>query len=302
MRTWLAQHWSALALVAGRMVRAPLASLLTVIVGGAALSLPAGLYLLVQNAEMLAAAVPAKPQISLFLALDAKQDTANRIKAELGRYSGVKGFRFVPRDQALRELQQGAGLDDMMKGLERNPLPDAFVVEPAGTDPDALERMRADFARWPGVEHVQLDSAWARRLHALLALGRQAALILTVLLGFALAVIIGNTIRLQILTQREEIEVSKLIGASDPFIRRPFLYYGALHGLIGGLAAWAIVGISILLLNQNVVELSRLYASDFRLHGISLGDSMGLLAFSSALGWAGAFLAVGRYLRRIDPR
>lgn len=302
MRAWLGHHRSALGLVLRRMLRAPLASLLTVVVGGAALSLPAGLYLLVQNVQTLAEALPAEPQISLFMALDAKPEATRRVKTELGRYAGIKNFRFVPRDQALRELEQGAGMGDVMQGLAQNPLPDAFVVTPASTDPGVLERMGADFSRWPGVEHVQLDSAWAKRLHALLALGRRTALILGALLGFALAVIVGNTIRLQILTQREEIEVSKLIGASDPFIRRPFLYYGALHGLIGGLAAWTIVGIGILLLNQDVTQISRLYASDFSLHGLPLHDGASLLALSTGLGWAGAFLAVGRYLRRIDPR
>jgi len=152
------------------------------------------------------------------------------------------------------------------------------------------------------VESAQLDSAWAYKLEALLKFGRILVLILASLLSLALVAITFNTIRLQILTQREEIEVSKLIGATNAFIRRPFLYFGAIQGLLGGIAAWLIISISLLLLNHQLAALAQLYASQFALHPMSLGDSLTLLLFSMYLGWLGAWLSVARHLSQIEPR
>jgi len=214
----------------------------------------------------------------------------------------VHAIRFVPRADALRGLEAATGLSDVVKTLQQNPLPDAFVIEPASGDPAVLDRFRDEARGWPKVAHVQLDSAWARRLAAFMDFGQQAALLLAALLGLALVAVTGNTIRLHILTQREEIEVSKLIGATSAFIRRPFLYFGALQGLSGGLAAWLIVDAAIFLLNDNVARLASLYASDFRLRFLSIDGGLALLGFAALLGWLGAFLSVSLYLRRIEPR
>jgi cell division transport system permease protein len=186
--------------------------------------------------------------------------------------------------------------------LSQNPLPDAFIVHPKPSGAQALEGLRAELAKLPRVEKAQLDSAWAYKLEALLKFGRVLVLILASLLSLALVAITFNTIRLQILTQREEIEVSKLIGATNSFIRRPFLYFGAIQGLLGGIMAWLIISISLLLLNHQVVALAQLYASQFELHTLSLGDSLTLLLFSMYLGWLGAWLSVARHLSHIEPR
>jgi cell division transport system permease protein len=191
-------------------------------------------------------------------------------------------------------------LTDALGDLEKNPLPDAFVIHARNADPATIEAMQREFSGWPHVEHAQLDAAWVKRLYALLQLGNKVVLILAGLLGFALVAIIGNTIRMQILTQREEIEVSKLIGATDRFIRRPFLYAGTLHGLVGGITAWGILYAALYAFNLSVDDLARLYASDFRLRPLGLEASLLLVSCSALLGWLGSYWAVSRYLSRLE--
>lgn len=295
----LSQHWQILLLTLKRIFRTPFASLLTILVMGIALSLPAGLYVLLENVERLGGNMEGAPQISLFLMRDIKPDEIGQLETQLQRHPEVRELRFIPRDQALREISRNTGLEDITSSLEQNPLPDAFVIHTRDTSPETLEALRQEFQQWPKVEIAQLDSDWAKRLYALLELGRRAVLILALLLSFALVAITGNTIRLHILTQREEIEVSKLIGATDHFIRLPFLYYGALQGLAGGATAWLIIGLSIHALNGSVARLASLYGGSFSLGTLNGGDSLSLLLFSGWLGWLGAYLAVSQHLRRL---
>ena len=234
---WLTQHWFTLTGTLQRLLRDPLSTLFTVLVIGIALSLPTGLYLLLQNVSQVAGSLATTPQITLFLALDADKQNIAALQSSLKQRAEIANIRFVPRAEALREIKQNVGLGEVVESLQHNPLPDALVLNLANIDPTAVEKLRAELSQLPKVAHVQLDSAWIKRLDALLKFSRQAALILAVLLSFALVAITGNTIRLQILTRREEIEVSKLIGATDPFIRRPFLYFGAVQGLAGGIGA-----------------------------------------------------------------
>jgi cell division transport system permease protein len=174
---------------------------------------------------------------------------------------------FIPRARALADLKRNAGLSDVLDNLRQNPLPDAFVATGVDSRPETLERLRDTAVQWPKVAHVQLDSEWARRLDAALRLGRTAILILGLLLSSALVAVTFNTIRLQILTRREEIEISKLIGATNPFIRRPFLYFGGLQGLAGGLMAWGVLSVAVLLLNRDLSSLAALYSASFRIAG-----------------------------------
>jgi cell division transport system permease protein len=302
MMNWLRQHRLALGLILGRFAHAPFSGLLAMIVFGVTLSLPLGLYTVIENVRLVAGNVRLEPQITVFLSPGANADSAKQVESRLNKLTAIEQFRFIQRDQALQELLQSTGLADMAAGLERNPLPDAFVIEPKSINPGELENLRKDLMKLPKVDKVLLDTAWAERLNAMVRLGRDVTMILAVLLGFALVVITSNTIRLQILSQREEIEVSTLIGATDAFIRRPFLYHGVLQGLGGGLAAWLIVSLGLQLLNVGIADLAKLYAAQFRLLPLGVGDILGLLLFSSLLGWLGAFLAVERHLRRIEPR
>lgn len=300
MMNWLSQHRLALGLILGRLAHAPFSSLLAMLVFGVTLSLPLGLYTLIDNVKLVAGHVRLEPQITVFMSPGADADSVRQVESRLKEFKAIDQFRFIQRDRALQELQQSTGLVDVAAGLERNPLPDAFVIEPKSINPDELDKLRIALTKLPRVDKVLLDTAWAERLNAMVRLGRDVALILAVLLGFALVVIASNTIRLQILSQREEIEISTLIGATDAFIRRPFLYHGVLQGLGGGLAAWLIVSLGLQLLNVGIADLAKLYAAQFHLLPLGTDNILSLLLFSSLLGWIGAFLAVERHLRRIE--
>jgi len=299
MKLWLRQHHQAFQLVIARMWCTRLTTLMMLGVLGVTLSLPAGLYVVLDNLGTLAGSIESDPQISLFLALDANTEVIKDIDKRLHGHHDIKDYRYVSRDAAWNELQHNAGLEDLAGGLEKNPLPDAYIVHAANNDPATVEQLRQELQQWPGVEHAQLDAAWVKRLYSLMQIGRQAVLVLASLLGFALLAIIGNTIRLQILTQREEIEVSQLIGATDAFIRRPFLYAGVLHGVGGGLAAWLILYGALSAFNLSIDELARLYASDFRLHMLNAQACAVLILAAALLGWLGSFWAVSRYLTSI---
>jgi cell division transport system permease protein len=214
----------------------------------------------------------------------------------------VREARYIPREQALKDLQATEGLAEVVAALNRNPLPDAWVVRPRAAPGAELEALAQELRAQPAVAHVQADAAWARRLAALAGTARLAIALLAALLAFGLVAITFNTIRLQILTQRAEIEISKLIGATDAFIRRPFFYLGAVQGLAGGLLALVLVWGGLAALNTGVADLASSYGSSFRLAFLAPGDALTLLPFSCFLGWLGAYLSVSRYLLEIEPR
>jgi len=301
MSNWLRQHWQTLVLTLRRLGRSPGATLLNVMVIGIALALPLGGYMLLQNLGAVAHRVAGTPQVSLFLARDADKADIAALEARLKQLPGVRGLRFISREQALQDLKQSENFADVLSALQTNPLPDAFVLETAGGAAE-LEQLEPQLKALPKVAHVQLDSAWVKRLESLLQLGRTAVLILAALLACGLVAVTFNTIRLQILTQKDEIEVSKLIGATDAFIRRPFFHLGLIQGALGGLAALAIVYLSTLILNRSIGELAQLYGSDFRLSFFGPGDCLALLAFAAILGWLGAYMSVSRHLSGIEPR
>jgi cell division transport system permease protein len=300
--SWLFAHLDTLKDTLSRLLQQPFAALLNVVVFSIALSLPSAFYLGIDNLSRFSRQITGDPQISLFLSLDADKADSAEIERRLRAHDGVEEFRYIPRDQALQRLKRSSGMADVLAELEGNPLPDAFVVTASSGDPSALESLRNDVTGWPKVEHVQLDSDWARKLDAALRIGQLLVMLLGIMLSIALIAITFNTIRLQILTRRDEIEVSKLIGATNPFIRRPFLYFGSIQGLAGGAGAWLFVTVAVEVLNMGLAELAGLYGTSLRLQGLSLGQSVGLLAAAGSLGWLGAWLSVSRHLSAIDPR
>jgi cell division transport system permease protein len=235
----------------------------------------------------------------VFLAPDAGQDEVRSIEQRLRQQPLVADVKYIARDVALAELERSAGLADVEATLGRNPLPDAFVATVRGGDPSAIEALRKEVATWPRIGHVQSDSQWAQRLQALLQLGRAVVLLLAVLLGALVAAITFNTIRLQILARKEEIEVSKLIGATDGFVRRPFVYLGLLQGLAGAAIALGIVGAALWVLNREVAALATLYGTRFRLTGPDLLVALSVLAGAGLLASAGAWLSAAKYLKDI---
>ena len=295
MMNWLYLHLRAIGHALGRLAGQPLGTLLSALVVGIALSLPGGGYLLLDNVSSLVRGVSGTPEISVFLAVDAGAPDVAAIEQRLKAEPGLASYRFVPRDEGLRQLE-AAGLGDVLGGLKSNPLPDAFVIAPRGENPAVFAELAARMQAWPKVAHVQLDSAWVERLHALLGLGRSAVLILAGLLGFALIIVTFNTIRLQILTQRQEIAVSRLLGATDPFIRRPFYWFGGLQGMLGGLVALGTIWLGVQALGQPVARLAETYGAVFQLSGPDWRAALAIVAFAALLGWLGAVISVRRHL------
>jgi cell division transport system permease protein len=302
MMAWLRLHGQALRGALAKLARQRLASLLNALVIGVALALPAGGYAVLENLRGVASRFSLEPQVSVFLSPDSKAGDADAVGRRLGEDRRVASARYVPRDEALKSLARTEGFAEIVAALEKNPLPDAFVLKLRDPDPAALEALAVELRALPAVAHVQADSSWARRIAALVEIARVAMLILAALLAVGLLAVTFNSIRLQILTQRDEIEVSRLLGATDGFIQRPFYYLGAVQGLAGGLVALGAVAGGITLLNQGVRRLAATYGSSFELLLLGPGDALALLAFASLLGWLGANLSVSMYLREIEPK
>ncbi|UJP04622.1 MAG: permease-like cell division protein FtsX [Nitrosomonas sp.] len=299
---WLSQHGHVLLFTIKQLLLKPVANLCSIWVIGIALSLPAGLYLVIDNLQSLSGQAAGTPQMSLFIKTDTAWESIVEIKQRLEADSKIIDFQFIPKDVALQQLQHSNGLTDIAVNLGKNPLPDAFVVHLQETTPEALQQLHATMQNWPEIEFVQFDSDWIERLNAILDLGRSVVLMLSILLSAAIIAIMFNTIRLQILTKREEIEISKLIGATDSFIQRPFLYFGAIQGLAGGIVAWLIIAIVIDTMNHQLIELATLYDTDLQLQFLSSADSISLLIFSSWLGWLGARISVASHLWQIESK
>ena len=296
MSAWLRQHRQAFGAALRRLARA--AGIMSALVIGVALSLPAGSYALLESLRALTARLTLEPQISVFLPLEARRADAEALGAKLRADRRIGAVRFVSRAEALKELKQVAGISEVIAAIGRNPLPDAFVVSASA---ERVEALAADLGRLPGVAHVQADALWAQRLAALQGIGRVGLGLLAALLGAALVAVTFNTIRLQILTRRDEIEVSKLIGATDAFIRRPFYYFGLLQGLAGGVVALGIVAAVLALLNRELRPLAQSYGASFSFAFPPPADALAIVLLAGVLGWLGARLSVNRHLREIEP-
>lgn len=294
----LSQHFSALKGAWRRLTASLLNTLLSLIVIGVALALPTAGWVVLDNMQQFAGQATGTQQISLFMHTEANRKHVAEIESRLNDSESGR-WRFVPRDEALKRLKSIEGMGEIVAGLTRNPLPDAFIVEPADTRPEAMEELAATFRTWPSIAHVQLDSAWSRRLDAFLRVGKLAVMLLAGVFASALIAVTFNTIRLQILAQAAEIEVARLIGATDAFIRRPFHYFGALQGGLGGLFAVALVIGAGHLLAGPFDELLALYQDNsFAIRGLTPQLAAWVAGAGAVLGWLGAQLSVAIHLRR----
>lgn len=303
MSPWFRQHGFALRAALSTVSKSPGSFLFNVLVVALALTLPFTGITLLDNVRPLSEQLSVDPEISVFLKTDTArpeaQALAPRIRAIAGRTASVD---FVAREQALEALRERSSMGDVLATLGENPLPDSYVLKLQGfasagaaEHVDAMvERLRA----LPGVETVQVDSAWVKRLAALLAMLRLALLLLAATLGVVVIAVVFNTIRLQVLTQKDEISVAKLLGATDNFIHRPFYYTGALLGLCAGAVALGVVALALVPLNGAIAEFARLYASNFQLAPLGGLEVAGLLAIAAGLGLVGAMLSVKRHLAR----
>ena len=308
MTAWIRQHWFALGHALRHLARPRSGFLLNVLVVAIALALPfAGLTVL-ENIRPVSEQLAVEPEISIFLAMETPRDKATALAPQIRRIAQdgrrAAKLEFVSRENALNVLKNRSGLGDTVAALGSNPLPDAYVLKLAGFD-DAADAARIDtiagqLKSLPGVEHVQVDSAWVKRLAALLHVLRVALAFLAATLGVVVIAVVFNTIRLQVMNQRDEIEISRLVGATDRFIYRPFFYTGALLGLCAGALALGAVAVALYPLNDAIAEFARLYASEFRLAPLGVLPTAALLAVSAALGLLGAMLSVRRHLARLN--
>lgn len=299
MIAWLRHQKRALASALDRLRSQWLGTLLTALAMGVAISLPAGLYLALDNLGRVAGDLPAQPEISVFLDADASAAQKQALEARL-KAADIAKAHFVPRDRALEALAATQGLGDIAAGLPSNPLPDAWIVQPGSSARDELVRIADELGKLPGVAETHLDSVWADRLQAALDAGRLVVWLLASLFAVALVAISGNAIRAQVLARRDEILVSRLIGATDRYIRRPFLYLGALQGLFGGLAAVGVLAVAGTLLRGPVDRLASLYGSGFQLAPPAPVEILAVLAFTALFGWLGAWLSVTRTLHQVE--
>ncbi len=279
-----------------RLSMTPVNTMLAVLAIGIALALPAGGQMLLSNLRQIAHHNATKPQISLYLSLNADRDSATNVLANLTKHPAVGSAELLPREATLKRMRQSPGLKDVIDALPGNPFPDALVITPKDDGAEAMELFAAELRTWPKVEHVQLDSAWVKRIDALLKVGRTGVVMLGSLLAIGLIAITFNVIRLQVMTMRAEIEVSQLLGATDGYIRRPFLYFGSFLGIFGGVFAWGLVSIATETVRTPVSELTDLYGVQLVLTGLGGQDVVFLIVGAALLGWLGAALSLRQHL------
>jgi cell division transport system permease protein len=303
-RTYLARHAQVTLESLGRLYRNGLATWMTAMVIGIALALPAGLYLLLANLDRLSDTWEGQAGLSVFLKDDIKGDAAARVADRVRAWPEITGVTLVTPEQALEEFTQRSGFADLLAALEENPLPVVLLVSPAvnHTDPASAGALQEKLRQLPETDLVQLDLQWVQRLAAILETARRAVLLVSALLALAVLLMVGNTIRLEIQNRREEIVVSKLIGATNGFVRRPFLYSGVWYGVLGAILAWVVVELGFRLLEAPVQRLVGLYEGSFALQTQPGRLLLLLLGGGISLGLLGSWLAVGRHLKAVEPR
>lgn len=300
---WFARHAGTAVAALGRLSRQPFASLMTILVIAVTLALPAAMHLVVKNARSLSASWDNALDFSVYLQQDMTGEQAERLAGLVDQRADVDSVTFISADDALEEFRLTSGFGDALDHLTTNPLPHTLVVRPAaGITEVAIGVLNEELGNLPEADFVQVDTEWVRRFHAILAILERAIFIGAALLGAAILIIIGNTIRLDIQNRREEIEVTKLIGASNAFVRRPFLYSGFWYGLAGGLLALVLVWYGLYALEAPVARLSGLYESSFSVLALGVAESFAIVAAGIGLGLTGSWIAATRHMRRIEPK
>jgi len=295
---WWDHHLHSIVYSLGRAMRKPWATLLTMAVMALALALPLGLSIALDNLKQFAGSVQQSRDINVFLKTDIDAAAANALAATLRGRADVAAVALRTPEQGMAELRDSAGLGEALDALDDNPLPTLLIVTPAAAD-DA--QLAASLSALPQADLVQHDALWRKRLDGWLRFGERLVQVLSVLLGAGAALVVGNTVRLDIQSRREEIGVLQLLGASDGFIRRPFLYLGAWYGFGAGVLALGLIAASGLALGPPLAELADSYGSHFALHGLDALHSAFVLLGTLLLGWLGAWLVTGHFLRQTRP-
>lgn len=298
---WLLHHLQSMVFSLGKIYQTPTTTIMTVAVIGITLSLPGGFYLFLKNIDAISGDFRSTTQISLFLDLDVKEDRARALEKEIAGLQQVKATQFISREASLQEFRRDSGFGKSIDTLSSNPLPHTIVVEPGEIDTFTARNLLNSLQAMPEVAIAKLDTEWLERLYTIVEIARRSVTIVTVLFAFAVLLIIGNTIRLDIQNRYQEIVVTKLIGATDAFIRRPFLYGGVWYGFLGGIISWLIVELGYLAISGPLERLNLLYQSQMSLITFSLHDFLILILSSTLLGLAGSWFAVARHLSKIEP-
>ncbi|MFW5427555.1 MAG: permease-like cell division protein FtsX [Methylophagaceae bacterium] len=303
MNNYLLRHLQVMLFSLGRLWRQPVASLMTITVIGIALVLPAGLFVLSENMSSLSNRWDSASQITLFLQKDVTPQQAQQLSDKLKSWPTIEQLHYQSAEQSLEEFRQLSGLGDVLDSLPSNPLPAIIIVDPADAESEetTISQLVSQLNDLPQIEQAKLDMEWLQRFRSINKTVQRGVSILAILLSLSVVLAIGNTIRLAILSRESEIRVMKLVGATDRFIRRPFLYTGFWYGFLGGLFAWITLVLTMGLLSGPVNDLAGHYGSDFSLHWFG-GFMFIILPFAGAsLGIFGAWLAVGRHLHLIEP-
>jgi cell division transport system permease protein len=299
-----ARHIQALLGSLGRLARTPFSTTLTLLVIGLALAVPMALKVLVTNAQIATGSLHGAIDLSVYMKPEVPLSKAQQLQSNARARPEVASVTLISSEQALEEFRNFSGFGAALQALPQNPLPHVLRVQPRtdSRSAQAVDALKRYFAAWPEVDVVQVDTEWVARFNAILSLLERVLLIAAAVLGAGILAIIGNTIRLEILARREEIEVTKLVGGSNAFVRRPFLYTGMLYGVGGAALACILVQIGVFVLQQPIATLAQLYGSRFVLQGLTLQDVGVLFGASFVLGWIGAWLSAQRHLYRIEPR
>ena len=304
LRGYTSHHRTSFVSSLGRLLKTPVQTLMTALVVAIALALPAILYVSLGNIQQLGDSWDADPKLSAYLKVGAAPEAVTQLIERIKQLADVDTVEYLSPDRAMKDFQRMSGFGEVLSALDENPLPGTLIISPVKTalEPARLSLLAEKVAAEAIVDEITLDMEWVRRLRELMVLGKKIVFALATLLGLGVLLAIGNTIRLAIENRREEIVVIKLVGGTNGFVRRPFMYTGAWYGFIGGLLACLIVAIGYMVLQGSVARLASLYQSNFHFVGLGLGGNLALLALSTLLGWLGAWLAVGRHLTQIEPQ
>lgn len=301
--TWVTRHVSTAVGSLGRLVRQPFASFMIILVIAVTLALPAAMNIVVKNARSVSGSWENALDFSVFLKSEVSLSEAEALERLIGQRADIETVVLVSADDALAEFKRQSGFAEALDQLPDNPLPHALVVRPsAGNTSASLILLQEEIGNLPESDYVQVDTEWVQRFHAILDIVRQAISIGAALLGVAIVVIIGNTIRLDIENRREEIEVTKLIGATNAFVRRPFLWTGFWYGLLGGLMALGLVHFGLFMLEGPVAKLSGLYQSNVAIVSLDLAEGAVIIGVGVFLGLFASWFTAARHMRRIEPR
>lgn len=304
-RGYKAHHRETLRASLVKMLHEPMQTVLTVMVIAIALALPASLYLTVDNVQQLGSNFESSAQITVFVNKGAKPEAIEGLEKKLNGMAGVTSVEYISAQQALLEFKALSGFGSALRYLEDNPLPAVFLVQPmmeGEVDLVQTQKIITDITALPVVDDVQIDMAWLQRLHSLIEMGHKIVLALGITLGIGVLLVIGNTIRLAIESRRNEIIVVKLVGGTNAYVRRPFLYTGLLLGLFGALIASIMLFSCLMWISSSVENLASLYQSQYRLQGLGITGFLSLMLIGGVFGLGGAWIAVSRHLRDIEPR